>query len=291
MLEFKLTRETTEPVDRNLALLLLALANKYGALNADGTARLEFPITRQTMAELLGVSLETVMLMLRRFREREPIETRRSGGSRSSPGRRSRRSPAPPSSTAPFSSRRCKVPFEDLMESAQVPQEAPVDQLRSIKLHEAAHGLAKGISGHTQDRGEGRRGNCQLHLLLAVCSLSPAHERPRQSPLRSGAVEGERSPVEHEVGQRGEDEVAKRGPIQGPCPGVRGGEQERRRCQGPGEPLIARRGLRSPRLQTQQVARSSRGRRTSPNNTDDPLPVAMRARGGWPRLPLRRSDR
>lgn len=79
MLEFKLTRETTEPVDRNLALLLLALANKYGALNADGTARLEFPITRQTMAELLGVSLETVMLMLRRFREREPIETRRSG--------------------------------------------------------------------------------------------------------------------------------------------------------------------------------------------------------------------
>ncbi|HEU68808.1 MAG TPA: helix-turn-helix domain-containing protein [Candidatus Acetothermia bacterium] len=187
MLEFKLTRETTEPVDRNLALLLLALANKYGALNADGTARLEFPITRQTMAELLGVSLETVMLMLRRFREREPIETRRSGGSRSSPGRRSRRSPAPPSSTAPFSSRRCKVPFEDLMESAQVPQEAPVDQLRSTKLHEAAHGLAKGISGHTQDRARVAAGlanyTCSLPSVLSPQRTS-VYARARSGPAR-----------------------------------------------------------------------------------------------------------
>ncbi|MBC7220846.1 Crp/Fnr family transcriptional regulator [Candidatus Bipolaricaulota bacterium] len=79
MLEFKLTREATESVDRNLALLLLALANKYGTPNADGTVRLEFPITRQTMAELLGVSLETLMRMLRRFRERELIETHRWG--------------------------------------------------------------------------------------------------------------------------------------------------------------------------------------------------------------------
>jgi CRP-like cAMP-binding protein len=79
MLEFKLTREATESVDRNLALLLLALANKYGVPESDGTVRLEFPITRQTMAELLGISLETLMRVLRRFRERDLIDTHRWG--------------------------------------------------------------------------------------------------------------------------------------------------------------------------------------------------------------------
>ena len=43
MLEFKLTREATESADRNLALLLLALSNKYGTLNADGLVFLELP--------------------------------------------------------------------------------------------------------------------------------------------------------------------------------------------------------------------------------------------------------
>ncbi|QAA76186.1 MAG: hypothetical protein BIP78_0420 [Candidatus Bipolaricaulis sibiricus] len=79
MLEFKLTREATESVDRNLALLLLALANKYGVAGADGIVHLEFPVTRQTMAELLGISLETLMRMLRRFRERGLIDTHRWG--------------------------------------------------------------------------------------------------------------------------------------------------------------------------------------------------------------------
>lgn len=79
MLEFKLTRETTESSDRNFALLLLALANKYGQSLEDGdTIRLDIPFTRQTMAELLGVSLETLMRLLRRFRERGLIRTHRS---------------------------------------------------------------------------------------------------------------------------------------------------------------------------------------------------------------------
>jgi len=79
MLEFKLTRETTESSDRNFALLLLALANKYGqALQNGDTIRLDIPFTRQTMAELLGVSLETLMRLLRRFRERGLIRTHRS---------------------------------------------------------------------------------------------------------------------------------------------------------------------------------------------------------------------
>ncbi len=68
MLEFKLTRETVESLDRNLALLLLALGNKYGIREQD-VLHLELPIPRQTMAEMLGVSVETLMRGLKRFRE------------------------------------------------------------------------------------------------------------------------------------------------------------------------------------------------------------------------------
>ncbi len=69
MLEFKLTRETVESLDRNLALLLLALSNKYGVSEQGGAICLELPIPRQTMAEMLGVSVETLMRGLKRFRE------------------------------------------------------------------------------------------------------------------------------------------------------------------------------------------------------------------------------
>jgi len=68
MLEFKLTREAVESMDRNLALLLLALGNKYGERQG-GTISLDLDIPRQTMAEMLGVSVETLMRGLKRFRE------------------------------------------------------------------------------------------------------------------------------------------------------------------------------------------------------------------------------
>jgi len=68
MLEFKLTREAVESLDRNLALLLLALGNKYGVRDQD-VLHLELSIPRQTMAEMLGVSVETLMRGLKRFRE------------------------------------------------------------------------------------------------------------------------------------------------------------------------------------------------------------------------------
>jgi CRP-like cAMP-binding protein len=68
MLEFKLTRETVESLDRNLALLLLALGNKYGIREQDGL-HLDLDVPRQTMAEMLGVSVETLMRGLKRFRE------------------------------------------------------------------------------------------------------------------------------------------------------------------------------------------------------------------------------
>ena len=77
MLEFKLTREAVESNDRNLALILLALANKYG--KQDGTQVLfTLPVSRQTLAEMIGVSVETLMRILKRFRERGLIETAQS---------------------------------------------------------------------------------------------------------------------------------------------------------------------------------------------------------------------
>jgi len=74
MLEFKLTRETVESIGRNLALLLMALANKYG--EKEGTNLVvELPVHRQTLAEMIGVSIETLMRALKQFRERGLIET------------------------------------------------------------------------------------------------------------------------------------------------------------------------------------------------------------------------
>jgi CRP-like cAMP-binding protein len=68
MLEFKLTREAIESMDRNLALLLMALTENYGE-EEHGRTALCLPISRQTMAEMLGVSVETLMRGLKRFRE------------------------------------------------------------------------------------------------------------------------------------------------------------------------------------------------------------------------------
>lgn len=74
MLEFKLTRDAVETIDRNLALLLIALTKKYGG-KENTTVVLDLPISRQTMAEILGVSIETLSRVLRQFRERGLIST------------------------------------------------------------------------------------------------------------------------------------------------------------------------------------------------------------------------
>jgi CRP-like cAMP-binding protein len=74
MLEFKLTRQAVESMDRNLALLLMALGKKYGEPQ-NGLTLLDLRISRQTMAEMLGVSIETLMRGLKRFRESDLLAT------------------------------------------------------------------------------------------------------------------------------------------------------------------------------------------------------------------------
>ena len=59
------------------ALLLIALTKKYGEQEGT-TVVLDLPVSRQTMAEVLGVSIETLSRVLRQFRERGLIAVSKS---------------------------------------------------------------------------------------------------------------------------------------------------------------------------------------------------------------------
>lgn len=72
MLEFKLTRDAVESTDRNLAMLLLALASNYGKTTDDGVV-VDLPVSRQVLAEMLGVSVDTLSRLIKRFRDRNLI--------------------------------------------------------------------------------------------------------------------------------------------------------------------------------------------------------------------------
>jgi len=76
MLEFKLTRDAVESLDRNLALLLLALAQKYGERSDEGIV-VHLPVSRQVISDMLGVSVESLMRSLKRFRDRKLLTTSR----------------------------------------------------------------------------------------------------------------------------------------------------------------------------------------------------------------------
>ena len=72
MLEFKLTRDAVESLDRNLALVLIALAHKYGVSTQEGIV-IDLLVSRQIIAEMLGVSVESLARSLKRFRDRNFI--------------------------------------------------------------------------------------------------------------------------------------------------------------------------------------------------------------------------
>ena len=74
MLELKLARDAVETVDCNLALLLLSFTHSHGQ-TTDGTVVVDLPVPRETIAEMLGVSLQSLMRALKRLRDRNVIVT------------------------------------------------------------------------------------------------------------------------------------------------------------------------------------------------------------------------
>ena len=74
MLEYKLSRDAVGSLDRNLALLLLALAHNYGQRDDRGVV-VELPVSRRVMADMLGVSVESLLRSLKRFRDRRELTT------------------------------------------------------------------------------------------------------------------------------------------------------------------------------------------------------------------------
>lgn len=70
--ECKLVELAYEPVEQNLVRLLVILMDRFGVQERAGIA-LEMPLTRQELAELLGVHLDTVIHELSKLREQGVI--------------------------------------------------------------------------------------------------------------------------------------------------------------------------------------------------------------------------
>lgn len=73
--EYKLTRAVCRTIEENVALLLLSLGRKYG-IKQEGGLYIGVELKRSTMADILGISLESLMRVLRKLREREVISFR-----------------------------------------------------------------------------------------------------------------------------------------------------------------------------------------------------------------------
>ncbi len=72
MLEFKLTRHSTEGSLHNVALVLSALVNKYGKPADKGTL-IDLDLPRKLMAEMLGISEDTLMNALKKFKQQNVV--------------------------------------------------------------------------------------------------------------------------------------------------------------------------------------------------------------------------
>lgn len=73
--ECKLVELAYEPVEQNLIRLLVILMDRFGVQKRGGIA-LEMPLSRQELAELLGVHLDTVIHELSKLREQGLIALR-----------------------------------------------------------------------------------------------------------------------------------------------------------------------------------------------------------------------
>ena len=68
-LEYKLTRSVCRTIEENVALLLLRLGWKYGIKEEEGLY-IGVELKRSTMADFLGISLESLLRVLRKLRQR-----------------------------------------------------------------------------------------------------------------------------------------------------------------------------------------------------------------------------
>lgn len=68
-LEYKLTRSVCRTIEENLALLLLSLGRRYGIREEEGLY-IGVELKRSTIADVLGISLESLMRAMRKLRER-----------------------------------------------------------------------------------------------------------------------------------------------------------------------------------------------------------------------------
>lgn len=72
MLEFKLTRTSTEGAIQNFSMLLLALSKKYG-IKVDSGDMIDLDLSKQTLANSLGVSVETLRRLIKKLGNRNII--------------------------------------------------------------------------------------------------------------------------------------------------------------------------------------------------------------------------
>lgn len=72
MLEFKLTRDATEGSLQNLAMLLSALCHKYGQKTPQGIL-INLPLRRSLIAELLGISEDSLLKLLKLLKGRQIV--------------------------------------------------------------------------------------------------------------------------------------------------------------------------------------------------------------------------
>ncbi len=75
MLEFKLTRETADGSLQNFAILLLGLDEKYGEKVEKGS-KIDLELPKHTLADLMGISAETLRRLIKRLKESGAISTR-----------------------------------------------------------------------------------------------------------------------------------------------------------------------------------------------------------------------
>jgi len=76
-LQVRLAELMLRPAEARLALILLELAQVAGIRTPEGEVRLDLPISHSDLAQLIGTSREMVSYVMRRFRDRNLLESAR----------------------------------------------------------------------------------------------------------------------------------------------------------------------------------------------------------------------